>query len=115
MDIDMPLVKQNGSSTPNHAASNGHNGSRTPGPNTPAEEAGLSARQLNQLKRKRKREAQHAGTKNRLVDLSIRRQNTAGAEPGQDVIMTDDGPEDTNGKGVSDYFSLERSSDVDES
>jgi len=56
MDIDMPVVKQNGTTTPQIKTSNGHtNGNQAPP--TPAEEVGLSARQLNQLKRKRKREA----------------------------------------------------------
>jgi TATA-binding protein-associated factor len=49
MDIDMPVVRQNGASTPQINTSNGHtNGNQVP--STPVEEAGLSARQLNQLK-----------------------------------------------------------------
>ncbi len=112
MDIDFPPPKQNGAITPSVGNSNGYSNGTKP-PATPAEESGLSARQLNQLKRKRKREAQHAGSKNRLVDLSIRRSNTGSVELGADTTMSDI-VDDTNGNGVSDYFSLERSSEVDE-
>ncbi|KAE8452027.1 hypothetical protein EG329_002192 [Mollisiaceae sp. DMI_Dod_QoI] len=111
MEIDFPPPRHNGAPTPQISTSNGHNGTKTPG--TPAEEVGLSARQLNQLKRKRKREAQHAGTKNRLVDLSIRRSSTIGStELGGDTTMSD--IVDDNPNGVSDYFSLERTTEVDE-
>lgn len=112
-DIDLPAREQNGLATPHPTTSNGHDGSSTPKnapPATPSEEAGLSARQLNQLKRKRKREAQSAGAKNRLVDLSARRTNTFGSD---DTAMSDiNGSEESK---VNDYFSLERSSEVDES
>ncbi|OWP06042.1 hypothetical protein B2J93_1799 [Marssonina coronariae] len=111
MDLDLTPPKQNGASTP--AISNGH-GRGNKAPTTTAEESGLSARQLNQLKRKRKREAQSAGNKNRLVDLSIRRSSTMGSvDLSADSTMSDivDG---ANGNGVSDYLSLERTSEVDE-
>ncbi|KAN0114728.1 protein of unknown function (DUF3535) domain containing protein [Hyaloscypha variabilis] len=111
MDIDMPLVKQNGTTTPQINTSNGHtNGAQAPP--TPAEEVGLSARQLNQLKRKRKREAQSAGAKNRLVDLSIRRSSTM--DSSADVSMSDIVDEAPSTNGMSDYFSLERTTEVDE-
>ncbi|KAI1001863.1 TATA-binding protein-associated factor [Podosphaera aphanis] len=79
----------------------------------PIEEQGLSARQLNQLKRKRKREAQNAGNKNRMVDLSIRRANPI--EPpnlSADNTMCD--IVDGNENEIQDYFSIERTGEVDE-
>ncbi|KAF4622680.1 hypothetical protein G7Y89_g14347 [Cudoniella acicularis] len=116
MDIDFAIVKPNGAPTP-QISTNGSNGvdgkSTTKQPPTPADEVGLSARQLNQLKRKRKREAQNAGSKNRLVDLSIRRSSTMGSSDGIDTAMTDV-TDDVAANGVSDYFSIERSSEVDE-
>ncbi|PQE19039.1 putative MOT1-transcriptional accessory protein [Rutstroemia sp. NJR-2017a WRK4] len=114
IEYELPVsTKPNGSGTP--LARENSNGlarqdSLNP-PSMPNEESGLSARQLNQLKRKRKREAQHAGNKNRLVDLSVRRSNTTN-ESGSDVAMTDAGEDSKNG--MADYFSLERSSEVDE-
>jgi TATA-binding protein-associated factor len=113
MDLDLPVVKQNGMVNLHiNTPSNGHsNGPRTP--STPAEEVGLSARQLNQLKRKRKREAQNAGAKNRLVDLSIRRASTMDSV-GADTTMSDIVDENSSANGMSDYFSLERTSEVDE-
>ena len=112
LEIDFPVLK-NGAATP-QIPTNGTDGSapHIPTPSTPAEEVGLSARQLNQLKRKRKREAQHAGTKNRLVDLSVRRQSTI--EIGGDTTMNDMGLDDASGADVKDYFTLERNGDVDE-
>ncbi|KAI8966794.1 hypothetical protein F5Y11DRAFT_4073 [Daldinia sp. FL1419] len=82
------------------------------GPNQPAEESGLSARQLNVLKRKRKRDAQKAAQgKSGFGDLSIRRSFTAGSEGLDDTPMLD---ADTKKGGKTDYFSLERPADVDE-
>lgn len=112
MDIDISAREQNGTRTPQPTSSNGQGGTSTPKavPGTPSEESGLSARQLNQLKRKRKREAQSAGSKNRLVDLSVKRSNTFGS--------TDDNTASDMGAGeeskVNDYFTLQRSEDVDE-
>lgn len=112
MDLDLPIAKHNGTTTPQIKTSNGQsNGAQVPP--TPSEEVGLSARQLNQLKRKRKREAQHAGTKNRLVDLSIRRSSTMDSV-GADTTMSDVVDENSNANGISDYFSLERTQEVDE-
>lgn len=77
------------------------------------EEKGLSARQLNQLKRKRKREAQNAGSKNKMVDLSIR--SSSGLDStdlGGDSAMTDILEGDENR--IQDYFSMERTEEVDE-
>ncbi|RFU25865.1 hypothetical protein B7463_g10473, partial [Scytalidium lignicola] len=112
LEFVIPVHKQNGSTT-YHDTSNGHSQGQSQPAATPIEESGLSARQLNQLKRKRKREAQHAGSKNRLVDLSVRRSNTFGSDTnGQDTAMSDLGEETKNG--VADYFSLDRNADVDE-
>ncbi|CAI4218026.1 unnamed protein product [Parascedosporium putredinis] len=78
------------------------------------EEAGLSSRQLNVLKRKRKREAQKAAQgKSGFGDLSIRRSGTAGSEGFGDETPTADPESKKNGK-LNDYFSLERPADVDE-
>lgn len=107
IDVDPPLRDHNGTITPHSTPLNGHGGDEAPP--TPSEESGLSARQLNQLKRKRKREAQSAGSKNRLVDLSVKRTSTLGSE---DSAMSD-GPQVEESQ-VSDYFNLQRSEDVDE-
>ncbi|KAI0127704.1 SNF2 family DNA-dependent ATPase domain-containing protein [Xylariales sp. AK1849] len=85
------------------------------GPSQPTEEPGLSARQLNVLKRKRKRDAQKAAHgKGGFGDLSIRRSFTAGSEglDDKDAPMPDMGDSKKNGK--TDYFSLERPENVDE-
>ncbi|KAH8658782.1 hypothetical protein BGZ60DRAFT_531465 [Tricladium varicosporioides] len=115
MDIDFAIVKPNGAATPQPMnGTNGMEGKKAgKPPATPADEVGLSARQLNQLKRKRKREAMNAGNKNRLVDLSIRRSSTMGSNDGLDTAMPDAADEVT-ANGVSDYFSLERTTEVDE-
>jgi TATA-binding protein-associated factor len=106
---------ENGGSSP-IAASNG-NGYTTKsnsqnGAATPSEEGSLSARQLNQLKRKRKKEAQHAGSKNKMVDLAVRRASTFGTTD-TDTAMADAGLDDASK--VKDYFTLERTEEVDES
>ncbi|OBT99665.1 TATA-binding protein-associated factor mot1 [Pseudogymnoascus verrucosus] len=74
-------------------------------------DSGLSARQLNVLKRKRKREALQAGSKNRLVDLSGKKPSIST----EDAAMPDEstGEEESNGK-VKDYFSLDRPAEVEE-
>jgi TATA-binding protein-associated factor len=78
------------------------------------ETSGLSTRQLNVLKRKRKRELQKAGhSQFAMGDLSIRRSNTgASASFGDDTPMADGGAE-KNGK-MDDYFTLDRPTEVDE-
>ncbi|KLU81240.1 TATA-binding protein-associated factor MOT1 [Magnaporthiopsis poae ATCC 64411] len=79
-----------------------------------AEAGGLSARQLNVLKRKRKREAQKAVQgKAGFGDLSLRRSTTTGSESFVDETPTAEGEPKANGK-MSDYFSLDRPDDVDE-
>lgn len=80
----------------------------------PTEESQLSSRQLNVLKRKRKREAQKASQgKSGFGDLSLRRSVTTGSDGfgGEETP----GPENDskNGK-MNDYFNLERPADVDE-
>ncbi|RKF61793.1 TATA-binding protein-associated factor MOT1 [Erysiphe neolycopersici] len=82
-------------------------------PSVPVEEQGLSARQLNQLKRKRKKEAQIAGNKNRILELSIRTASTAeSTDLSSDSTMAD--IVDGNENAIQDYFSMERAGDVDE-
>ncbi|KAI1637611.1 SNF2 family domain-containing protein [Biscogniauxia mediterranea] len=84
----------------------------TSGPSQPIEESGLSARQLNVLKRKRKRDAQKAAQgKGGFGDLSIRRSFTGGSDGLDDTPMAD---ADSKKSGKSDYFSLDRPADVDE-
>lgn len=87
------------------------NGATTP---HPSEESGMSARQLNVLKRKRKREAQKAAQgKGGFGDLSLRRTTTAGSEGLVDETPMADGDSKKNGK-MADYFSLDRPAEVDE-
>ncbi|CAK7264178.1 TATA-binding protein-associated factor mot1 [Sporothrix epigloea] len=75
-----------------------------------AEEAGLSSRQLNVLKRKRKRELQKAAQgKSGFGDLSIRRSATNGSDG-----FADDDLDLKKGGKVNDYFNLDRPSDTDE-
>ncbi|EPE07334.1 tata-binding protein-associated factor mot1 [Ophiostoma piceae UAMH 11346] len=77
-----------------------------------SEEPGLSSRQLNVLKRKRKRELQKAAQgKSGFGDLSIRRSATNGSEGFGDDPFSDDIKK--SGK-VNEYFSLERPADIDE-
>ncbi|KAL2752469.1 hypothetical protein ACRALDRAFT_1044516 [Sodiomyces alcalophilus JCM 7366] len=85
----------------------------TVGQGQSAEEAGLSSRQLNVLKRKRKREAQKAAKSGGFGDLSIRRTNTAGSEGLHDETPLADSDTKKAGK-MNDYFSLDRPADVDE-
>ncbi|POS85715.1 P-loop containing nucleoside triphosphate hydrolase [Erysiphe pulchra] len=82
-------------------------------PSVPVEEQGLSARQLNQLKRKRKKEAQIAGSKNRILELSIRTASSVeSTDLGSDSTLAD--LVDGNDNAIKDYFSMERVGDVDE-
>ncbi|KAF7937173.1 uncharacterized protein EAE98_001487 [Botrytis deweyae] len=107
-----PTNNQNGSSsTLAREDSNGFSRQENnKGTSTPSEESGLSARQLNQLKRKRKREAMTAGSKSRLVDLSVRRTNTSNDA---DTSMPDASGEDSKNP-MADYFSTERNAEIDE-
>lgn len=113
-DEEIPIVHESASpSTPADAnGSNGHhNGAATP---YPVEESGMSARQLNVLKRKRKREAQKAAQgRSGFGDLSIRRTTTAGSDGLADDTPMPDADAKKNGK-VADYFSLDRPTDIDE-
>ncbi|CAK7263713.1 TATA-binding protein-associated factor mot1 [Sporothrix epigloea] len=74
------------------------------------EEAGLSSRQLNVLKRKRKRELQKAAQgKSGFGDLSIRRSATNGSDS-----FADDDLDLKKGGKANDYFNLDRPLDTDE-
>lgn len=85
-----------------------------PGPGLSSEDSQLSSRQLNVLKRKRKREAMRASQgKGGFGDLSLRRSTTAGHEGLGDETPAADGDSKKNTK-VNDYFSLERPVHVDE-
>ncbi|KAI6782191.1 helicase-like protein [Emericellopsis cladophorae] len=104
--------------TPTPAAEQAGNGkmkeeSATPGHQV--SEAGLSSRQLNVLKRKRKREAMKASQgKSGFGDLSLRRSTTTGSEGlgAEDTPMPDSDAK-KNGK-MEEYFNLDRPGDVDE-
>ncbi|KAJ9131681.1 TATA-binding protein-associated factor MOT1 [Pleurostoma richardsiae] len=89
--------------------SNGNGGASQTRP----EEAGLSSRQLNVLKRKRKREAQKAAQgKGGFGDLSIRRSNTTGSDGFPDETPME--PESKKNGKLADYFNLDRPTEVDE-
>jgi TATA-binding protein-associated factor len=78
------------------------------------DESKLSTRQLNVLKRKRKREAQKAAQgKSGFGDLTLRRTTTAGSDGFADDTPMPDADSKKNGK-MSDYFNLDRPTDVDE-
>lgn len=95
----------------NGASATNGGASTTTGPNSD-EYGGLSSRQLNVLKRKRKRELQRAAQgKSGFGDLSLRRTATGGPEGFGDESLVDGDMK--NGK-VTEYFNLERPTDVDE-
>ncbi|KAJ6446446.1 u3 snoRNA associated domain-containing protein [Purpureocillium lavendulum] len=78
------------------------------------EDSQLSTRQLNVLKRKRKREAMKASQgKGGFGDLSLRRSTTAGSEALADETPAADADSKKDGQ-ANDYFSLDRPADVDE-
>lgn len=80
-----------------------------------AEDPQLSSRQLNVLKRKRKREAMKAAQgKGRFGDLSLRRSTTAGSDGLGDETPTADGEDSKKNGKMNDYFNLDRPADVDE-
>jgi TATA-binding protein-associated factor len=122
-DEEVPIVADNNvNHSPPPAASHNGNGANGFGrqdsmggasQSQNPEEAGMSARQLNVLKRKRKREAQKAAQgKATFGDLSVRRQTTAGSEGFADETPMVEADSKNNVK--LDYFNLERPSDVDE-
>jgi TATA-binding protein-associated factor len=115
-EIPLPIEKSASPSTPLEIAPvNGfarQESFASSGPSQPGEESGLSARQRNALKRKRKKEAQKAAQgKVGFGDLSIRRSFTTGSEGFDDMPMADN---DTKKTAKSDYFSLDRPADIDE-
>lgn len=74
----------------------------------------LSSRQLNVLKRKRKREAMKASQgKSSFGDLSLRRSTTAGSEAMADDTQMTEENEKPSGK-MDEYFNLDRPADVEE-
>lgn len=94
---------------------NGVNRSDSISGSQPGEESQLSSRQLNVLKRKRKREAMKASHgKGGFGDLSLRRSVTAGSEGfgTEDTLMADS--DSKKGGKMNDYFNLDRPADVDE-
>lgn len=94
-------------------AANGHSHSKDSN-SQPPEESGLSSRQLNVLKRKRKREAMKASQgKGGFGDLSVRRSFTSGSDNFGEETPALDADSKKNGK-MNDYFNLDRPTDVDE-
>ncbi|KAK0722784.1 hypothetical protein B0T26DRAFT_674446 [Lasiosphaeria miniovina] len=119
-DEEMPIISDNARSpsTPQDASSASAFGRQDSGANGGQsqhnEESGLSTRQLNVLKRKRKREAQKAAQgKSGFGDLSIRRSTTAGSDGFADDTPLADADSKKNGK-MADYFTLDRPADIDE-
>ncbi|KAI5465705.1 SNF2 family DNA-dependent ATPase domain-containing protein [Mariannaea sp. PMI_226] len=115
---DEEMAIPSNDATPHTPLDNGNGNSvgrmNTSSHSQPAEESGLSSRQLNVLKRKRKREAMKASQgKGGFGDLSIRRPVTAGSEGLNEDTPMADGDSKKNGK-MNDYFNLERPADVDE-
>ncbi|KAH8122759.1 hypothetical protein LI328DRAFT_142433 [Trichoderma asperelloides] len=100
-----PLDTSNGNSL--------NKGEGTQSQSQAAEESQLSSRQLNVLKRKRKKEAMKAQGKGGFGDLSLRRTTTAGSEGFGDDTPTGEHESKKNGK-MNDYFNLERPADIDE-
>ena len=105
---DRTPLEQNNSQGPSRSESVPANGQ------SQGEDSGLSTRQLNALKRKRKKEAMKAAQgKSGFGDLSIRRSGTMGSEG----FGGDETPTEADSKKKSklnDYFNLERPEDVDE-
>ncbi|KAI1330419.1 hypothetical protein F5Y16DRAFT_396387 [Xylariaceae sp. FL0255] len=115
-EIPLPVEKSASPATPlDSAPANGlarQDSIASSGPSQTLDEPGLSARQKNALKRKRKKEAQKAAHgKGGFGDLSIRRSFTAGSDAFDDTPLAE-GEVKKNGK--NDYFSLDRPADVDE-
>ncbi|KAL1900816.1 TATA-binding protein-associated factor mot1 [Ceratocystis pirilliformis] len=109
-DEEIPVPIEVGSPMHVDGSSNGAS-VKSEGPSGAAgDESGLSTRQLNVLKRKRKREAQKAAQgKSGFGDLSIRRSNPTTIE------STGGADDDESKKGkVNDFFNLDRPTDVDE-
>ncbi|KAL8966815.1 MAG: hypothetical protein Q9183_003197, partial [Haloplaca sp. 2 TL-2023] len=83
---------------------------------TPGDEAGLSKRQLNQLKRKNKLNAKNQASKVRVVDLSIRRpsmDSPGGLSSADPFAVKQEIKSEPDQNGNGDYLSLDRG-DVDE-
>ncbi|CAK7227306.1 TATA-binding protein-associated factor mot1 [Sporothrix curviconia] len=107
-----PAANGNGALRREGSEASGNGNSNGNGTAHSSEEPGLSSRQLNVLKRKRKRELQKAAQgKSGFGDLSIRR----GTTNGSDGLADDDVHTKKGGGGkVNDYFNLDRPAEVDE-
>lgn len=119
-DEEIPIPNESAVSPGTPADTNGSHGFGRPDSNGaattpyPGEESGMSARQLNVLKRKRKREAQKAAQgKGGFGDLSLRRNTTAGSEGFAEDTPMVDADSKKNGK-MADYFSLDRPAELEE-
>lgn len=110
-ELAPPIVEDDTQDNGDSANGNGLKRSDSVAASQGGEESQLSSRQLNVLKRKRKREAMKASQgKTSFGDLTLRRSTTAGSEITEDTQMTEDGK---NGK-MDDYFNLDRPADVEE-
>lgn len=119
VEIDLPSKTSKSTSGPRkNGATNGHRTSadNSPGSTPPLDsEAGLSKRQLNQLKRKQKMSAKTGANKMRVVDLSARRQSDKSPAPTpHGVKMNGDEDNDAEEDGKPDYFSIKREGDDDD-
>ncbi|EGS20784.1 helicase-like protein [Thermochaetoides thermophila DSM 1495] len=116
-DEEMPVEQIASPITPNDAAgANGvgrQDGASNDNQSQAIDESKMSARQLNVLKRKRKREAQKAAQgKSGFGDLSLRRSTTAGSDAfGEDTPMPD---ADSKKNKLAEYFSLDRPENTEE-
>ncbi|PLB46816.1 TBP associated factor [Aspergillus steynii IBT 23096] len=115
-EVPSPISRENSNGSNNH---HGMNPPAVASPGEPAngEEAGLSKRQLNQLKRKNKQSAKLGANKVRLVDISARRPSENVTTPSATTphpVKAENG-EERNGDSKPDYFSLDRSSADDDS
>ena len=114
-DEEMPVISDSAAvpMTPLESSyGNGANGDGGAGQGQ-SEESQLSSRQLNALKRKRKREAMKAQVKVGFGDLSLRRSTTTGSEMLAEETPAAETDPKQNGK-MNDYFNLDRPEDVDE-
>lgn len=114
-DEEMPIVNDALAVPATPLEPNGSGPPRSDGTSQPLEESQMSARQLNVLKRKRKREAMKASQgKSSFGDLSFRRTATGGSEGlGAEDTPMGDADSKKNGK-MNDYFNLDRPADADE-
>jgi TATA-binding protein-associated factor len=119
LDVDMDMAVKSPQHGSKGESANGHGKSESNSPaatSPPADgEAGLSKRQLNQLRRKQKMSAKSGAGKMRVVDLSVR--NPSSQTPSATSRSSKvNGSEHADSEGGSrpDYFSIKREGDDDD-